>query len=138
MNLELDTATHTYRFNGAVVPSVTQVLSPLEDFSMVRPDVLEAARQFGQHVHIACDLFNRGELEWSTLDVSLVPYVEAWKQFIDESGAVVIASEFRVFHEQLGYAGSPDCALAWGKRIVIPDIKSTAIVPRPAGAATAG
>lgn len=104
---------------------------------MVPPDVLEAARLFGQNVHIACDLFDRDELDWQSLDPALVPYVEAWRNFIHDSGAVVIASEVRVVNERLGYAGSPDKVLAWGKRIVIPDIKATAVVPRTVGPQTA-
>ena len=31
--LTFDEATHTYRFNGNVVPGVTSILSPLTDFS---------------------------------------------------------------------------------------------------------
>lgn len=136
MRLDFDQPSHTYRLNGAVVPSVTQVLAPLNDYSMVPPDILEAARIFGTHVHEACDLYNRDELDWSSLDPSLVPYVEAWKQFLDDSGAVVIASECRVFHDLLGYAGSPDVVLAWGSRVVIPDIKATAVVPATVGPQT--
>lgn len=137
MSFAFDQATHTYTLDGRRLPSVTQVLSPLEDFSMVPRDVLEAAREFGQHVHEACDLFDRGELDWLALDPALVPYVEAWRQFILDSGAVVIASELRVYHAKLGYAGSPDKVLAWGGRIVVPDLKATAIVPRTVGAQTA-
>lgn len=137
MRLEFDSETHTYTLNGERVPSVTQVLAPLEDYSMVPRDVLEAARIFGQHVHEACDLFDRDELDWSSLDPELVPYVEAWAQFLEQSGAVVIASEVRVAHEQLGYAGSPDKVLAWGKRLVIPDLKATAVVPPTVGLQTA-
>lgn len=137
MKLEFDPIEHVYQLNGARVPSVTEVLKPLEDFSMVRPDVLEAARVFGQHVHEACDLFDRDELDWSSLAPDLVPYVEAWKLFIEESGAIVVASEVQVAHEKLGYAGSPDKVLAWGNRVVIPDLKATAIVPRTVGPQTA-
>lgn len=136
MPLEFDPQTHTYTLDGRRLPSVTEVLAPLIDYSRVPPDVLERARVFGQHVHEACDLFNRDELEWSSLDPALVPYVEAWKRFIDESGAVAIASESRVYHKALGYAGTPDVVLAWRKSLVIPDIKSTAVVPPTVGPQT--
>jgi hypothetical protein len=137
MRVEFDQSTHTYTLNGRRVPSVTQVLKPLEDFSRVPRDVLEAARIFGQHVHAAVDLCNRGELDWLSLDPALVPYVDAWRTFIADTGAVVIASEMRVVHEKLGYAGTGDVVLAWGKRIVLPDVKSTAVVPVTVGAQTA-
>lgn len=135
--LVFDAAAHTYHLGNRRLPSVTQVLEPLCDYSMVRPDVLEAARVFGQHVHEACDLFNRDALDWDSLDLALVPYVSAWRDFLDQSGAVVIASEVRVHHQDLLYAGSPDVVLSWGKRIVVPDIKATAIVPPTVGAQTA-
>ena len=138
MRLEFDAASHTYRIDGRVVPSVTQVLAPLEDFSRVPRDVLEAARIFGQHVHEACDLLNRGELDWLSLDPALTPYVEGWRRFIEESGAVVMASEFPVGHDQLGYAGTPDVLIQMRDRLWIPDIKSTAVVPSTVGYQTAG
>jgi hypothetical protein len=137
MSVVFDKDTHTYTLDGRRLPSVTQVLSPLEDYSMVPRDVLEAAREFGQHVHEACHLFDCGELDWLNLDPALTPYVEGWRNFILDSGAVVIASEFQVWHDQMGYAGSPDKLLAWGGRTVLPDIKATAVVPRTVGAQTA-
>lgn len=137
MRLDFDKAAHAYTLNGQRVPSVTQILAPLVDFSMVAQDVLEAAREFGQHVHVACDLFNRGILDWLSLDPALLPYVSAWKRFIDESGAVVVASELPVAHEDFGYAGMADVVLAWRSRVVVPDIKSTAVVPATVGAQTA-
>lgn len=135
--LAFDAATHTYTLNGQRLPSVTQVLAPLYDFSRIPPDVLESARIFGQHVHEACDLFDRGQLDWLNLSPALVPYVEAWRKFIDDSGAIVIASEMRVVHEQLGYAGTVDNVLDWKGRTFIPDRKSTAVQPPTVGAQTA-
>lgn len=137
MQFDFDPATHTYTLDGRRLPSVTQVLAPLNDYSMVPPDILEAARIFGTHVHEACDLFDRDELDWSSLDPALVPYVEGWRNFLRDSGAVVIASELRVYHAELGYAGSPDKVLSWRKSIAIPDLKATAIVPPTVGPQTA-
>lgn len=136
-DLHLDQATHTYTSGGKTLPSVTQVIDILNDWSMVPPDVLEAARLFGEHVHQAIHLFNRGELDDDALDLNLVPYLNAWQSFLNESGAIVIASEKPVMHTKLGYAGTPDVVLAWGNRTVIPDIKATAIVPRSVGPQTA-
>lgn len=135
--LTFDAPTHTYTLNGRRLPSVTQVLQLVVDYSRVPADVLEAARVFGSHVHEACDLFDRGQLDWMSLDPALVPYVEAWRQFCLDSGAIVIASEIRLFHEKLRYAGTADVVLAWNGKIVIPDRKSTAVVPPSVGAQTA-
>lgn len=138
MQLEFEKASHVYRLDGRVVPSVTQILQPLNDFSMVNPGVLEAAREFGNHVHQACHLDDMEMLDWSELDPALVPYVTAWRAFLTDSGAVVIASEQPLAHSTLGYAGTPDRVLSWKKSIVIPDLKATALVPRSVGPQTAG
>lgn len=126
-----------YRLAGAVVPSVSEIIRPLVDYSMVPADILEAAREFGQHVHLACHLFDIGELDWASLDPALAPYVRSWERFIEESGAVVVASEQPVVHQPLGYAGTPDRVLMWNERFVVPDIKSTSVVPKSVGVQTA-
>lgn len=138
MQLDFEKSAHVYRLDGRVVPSVTEILKPLENFSMVPPAVLEAARIFGGHVHEACHLDDVEQLEWDTLDTALVPYVLAWRKFLKDTGAIVIASEQPIAHATLGYAGTPDRLLSWGKRLVLPDLKSTSVVPRTVGPQTAG
>ena len=101
MKLDFNAEAHEYRLDGQLVPSVTQVLAVLEDFEGVPWHLLEAARKFGQHVHEACALMVRGELDWASLDPALVPYVEAAQRFIDESGFVVRACELQVAHPSL-------------------------------------
>lgn len=136
--LDFEPLQHQYRLNGRAVPSVTELLSIYVDFSMVDPEILEAARQFGQHVHEACHLFDTVELDWQSLDPELVPYVRAWELFLKESDALVIASEQPLVHIKLGYAGTPDRVLSWNNRTVIPDIKATSVVPKTVGVQTAG
>ncbi len=135
--LEFDASTHTYRMDGRRLPSVSEIIAPLQDYSNVPAHVLAAACEFGTNVHAACDLYNRDQLDWSALDAELEPYVRAWAAFLEDAGAVVIASECRVYHDELGYAGTPDVVLAWGKRLVLPDLQATAVVPRTVGIQTA-
>lgn len=113
MKIEFEETAHVYRLDGAVVPSVTQVLSFMENQQWVGVphETIERARQLGNNVHLACHLFNRGELDWSTLDPQLVPYVQGWERFLTEKSATVIASETRVAHPKLGYAGTIDTLL---------------------------
>ena len=137
--VEFDPATHSYTVAGRKFPSVTQIIGEarLENFDYVNAGVLDAARMFGRHVHEATHLYDIGELDIANLDHALVPFVEAWGQFLDDTGAVVISSEQPLVHEKLGYAGTPDRILSWGNRIVLPDIKATAAVPRTVGCQTA-
>lgn len=134
--LTFEADSHTYRVGGTRLPSVTEILAPIVDYSMVPPDVLAAAAEFGRNVHLATHLYDLGELDFEQLDPALDPYVRAWARFMEESGAVVIASEQPVVHAKLGYAGTPDRVLAWRDRLVVPDLKSTSVVPRSVGPQT--
>lgn len=136
LTVEFDADTHTYRVNGEVWPSVTQVLGQLQDFSMVDPDVLARAAAFGTNVHDACHLDNMGMLDDAALDPSLRPYVDAWRQFIKDSGAVVISSEHRIAHPKLRYAGTLDTVAVIRRRTTLLDIKSGSTVPRIVGPQT--
>jgi hypothetical protein len=122
---------------GKRVPSDPQVLGLLEDWSAVSPTVLEPARELGKNVHVATHLADRDELDRDALDPALTPYVAGWEKFLAESGAVVIATELRLYHAELGYAGTADRVLDWRGRIVIPDLKTSACVPRTVGAQAA-
>lgn len=137
--LEFDKESHTYRYAGIPLPSVTQVLDPLLELEGIPKHLLEAARLFGTHVHEACHLLVRGELDWSSLDPALVPYIVGAKRFLEESGMVVIASELRV----TGIAGGVHCAgtldivgVLRNHECVI-DWKSTATIPKTVGLQTA-
>lgn len=139
MSLQFDKVSHTYRIDGRRVPSVTQVLDPLLELEGIPKHLLEAARIFGQHVHEACHLMVRGELDWARLDPSLTPYVSAAKRFIDESGIVVIASELSLSGKDAGVdcAGTLDIAgILRGSECII-DWKSTSVIPRTVGPQTA-
>src|SRR3990172_1656127 len=131
--IEFDAFTHTYKVDGLVVPSVTQVLSILEDWSQVNREVLAAAGDFGTHVHIACDLDNKGILNEGELDPELLPYLNGWRRFLGESGARVITGELQVASRSHRYAGMLDALIEWRGAICVVDIKTGATVPRVAG-----
>jgi hypothetical protein len=135
--LEFDAPSHTYRLAGRIVPSVTQILGIVTDFDGIPPAVLENARRRGEAVHKMIDLDNREELDETSVTDELAPFLKAWRKFLAESGAVVISSELRVYHEKLGYAGTADLLLDWNGRYVLPDIKATYAVPRTVGIQTA-
>lgn len=135
--IELDEVTHTYRYAGRVVPSVTQSLQVIENFDRVDPQVLEAARIFGSHVHLATDLYDRGVLDEEALDPGLVPHLAGWKLFLYETGFQVTHSERIVHNANLGYAGKLDRLGVWKRSTWLIDLKSGA-VPRSAGPQTAG
>jgi hypothetical protein len=131
--LEFDALAHTYTDReGRRVPNVSSILEPLqlydfEDNPFITPEILEAARDFGQNVHMACHLFNMGELDEEGLDPALMPYLFGWKSFLQESGCTITHSEEIVYNRQAGYAGTLDARGILAKKRWLIDIKSGAV-----------
>jgi len=136
MQLEFDNPTHTYRIDGRVVPSVTQVLDPLLELDGIPHDVLEAARVFGTHVHEAVNLMVRCQLDWSRLDPYLLPCVNGAKNFLKDTGFIVLASELRVCSPKLRCAGTLDLDGILNEWPSVIDWKSTTVVPPTVGPQT--
>jgi len=137
VTLEFHSEGHRYLLDGQEVPSVTQVLEPYTGLEYVDRELLRRAAEFGTHVHEACHLFNIDSLDRLTLDPALAPYISAWEQFLDDTGAVVLESEHRVASRKFKYAGTLDTTVFWGKSKRLIDIKSTVGLPRTVGPQTA-
>lgn len=128
---------HEYRVDGRVVPSVTQILEPYTSLEYVDRETLRIAQELGDHVHLACHLYETGQLDEATLDPALVPYLDGWKAFLYDTGAVVLLSEHRVASRKRGYAGTLDSMVFWGKSKRLIDRKSGSVVPCTVGPQTA-
>jgi len=138
-DLEFDEEAHAYVYRGKPTPSVTTILAPITHLDHVPFETLEAARQFGTHVHKAADLLIRGQLDRGDLDLSLAGCIDALDNFLHETGAQVIESEVQIVSPTLGYAGTLDAIVQWGKdaAICLPDWKTGSTTPRTVGPQTA-
>ena len=123
---------HEYQWNGKRVPSVTQILAPLESFAGVNPEILEAARDFGSNVHLAAHLDNIGQLDEDSLDPALAPYLAGWRAFKAETGFAITGSEVRLYNQVHAYAGTADAIGVLYDRLTVVDIKS-GVVPATVG-----
>lgn len=137
-DIQFDAARHEYRVGGARWPSVSEIIDQLQILEGIPRAVLEAAAAFGQHVHEAVHLDNLGVLDEASLDPPLLPYLQAWRAFRRDTGAVVIASERIVTHPRLQYAGRLDSICLVGGHRELVDVKSTAAIPRTVGPQTWG
>ena len=137
MTVDFDPATHTYRAGGRVVPGVTRVLEPLIFDGFHRTigndipiEVLRHAAERGQAVHAACHYLDENDLDTSTLDPAVVPYVDAWAKFKADTRLTILAMETVIHSERHGYAGRLDRIIdldEMGSSIL--EIKSTAQHP---------
>jgi hypothetical protein len=127
---------HVYRYKGSVVPSVTQVLDQLQYLQGIPWHVLEAAAEFGTHVHQACHLYNQNDLIEEDLHPALAPYLNGYKRFLGETGFVVHQSELLVYNATARYAGQLDFTGNFRGTTWVVDIKS-GIIPSTVGAQVA-
>ena len=125
-----DEPSHVYRDpSGAVLDSVTTIIAPLTDYGSVPAAILEFARERGGHVHRACELHDSDDLVMDTLDIRLLPYVQAWQQFRKDYPCTWEHVERPEWSPILRYAGTPDrrgVFLRERKRLVL-EIKATAV-----------
>jgi hypothetical protein len=135
--LTFEAESHTYRWNGEVVPGVTSILRPLCSFDFVKPDVLAAASAFGSATHRACELSDRGDLDEASLDPALAPYLAQWRKFCADYACEWEWIEAPFFHNTMRYAGTVDrIGKVKGERAVL-DIKTSASLYPSVGPQTA-
>jgi hypothetical protein len=106
--LQFDEAAHRYTLNNQVLPSVTQVLKPLTDYSLIDAEALEVARQKGVAIHKMVELYCANDLDEDALPDWLRPVLQAWKLFVANTGFEVEGSEVRLHHPTFMYAGTLD------------------------------
>lgn len=142
LKLEFDTVNHVYRLGGDIIPSVTQILSAegLFDYIGVPEESMEAARIFGSAVHMACELWDRGTLDISTLSAPLVPYLDAWKKFISDFKPVINQEwiEKYICSYQHRFGTIPDRVWSINNKLTDIEIKSVTTMQKATGIQLAG
>lgn len=132
-DLTFEAEKHEYRWDGEVVPSVTKILAPLNDFDRIPFDVLEFARERGSAVHAAISLAQADDLDEDSLDPVIVPYVEGWRLFMAETGFQPEEWERPLYHPRYRYAGTFDAVGMLGKTRAVVDFKTGLEVPLSVG-----
>lgn len=110
-DFKFDEETHIYTLGGVKLPSVTQILRPLYDFSAVHPDVLARAAAYGTAVHRTIELYLKDDLDEDGLDENLRNPLQAFKKWQAddmEQRERLYVIETPQYHEKLKYAGTAD------------------------------
>ena len=128
-DITYDDATHLYRINGEVVPSVTAVIRAAglgPDYSTIDFSTLNHAADRGTKVHLATELIDEDELNRDSLDPELAGYVAAYDQLLAD-GFKRLRSEQIVADPVRRYAGRMDGNGTWLFGDIIVDIKCTTL-----------
>jgi hypothetical protein len=132
---DFDEEVHCYRVDGRVVPGVTSILkaagighSDTTDGGFTVPaDVMEAARDRGHDVHLACEYLDRGgvDVDWDEgEEPEWWPYLLAYEQFKEDTGFVPDLIEQPLYCAEYDYTGTLDRAGWIGDERVVVDLKS--------------
>ena len=111
MNITFDEENHIYKADNKFIPSVTMILKAnglMEGLRFVDKDVLDLACEFGTNVHKATEMEDLDTLDVDSLDPELLPCLDAWRAFKDDTGFEVISVEEQVVSEKRWYAGRFD------------------------------
>lgn len=134
MMLTFDSVNHTYRLNGAVIPSVTQILRPLTAplYGNINPEVLRKAAARGTEVHKIVENVLRNEtVELSSFSGEALEYYMAFHLWYSNSSHIVDNVQ-NVEHmvcgcwDDLHYGGTIDIL---GEYFII-DVKTRAVKPQ--------
>ena len=99
---------HVYTLGSVVLPSVTQIMQPMSLmlYQGVPPDVMQAAADRGTRAHEQISNYIRFGLMEPDEDTQ--PYLDAFLAFSAAYNPRWIASEYRIYHKSLMYAGTLD------------------------------
>jgi len=117
--LEFNADKHEYSIAGRRLPSVTQVLSMIDD-RHYDPFYLHR----GSMVHLACQYYDEGCLDEESLDPAIAPYLTSYKTFLIETGFQWWKLEMPKHHPRYFYAGTIDRIGDFQGRPAIIDLKS--------------
>jgi len=125
MSFEFDETKHEYRMDGRSVPSVTQILSVVQDFSSIPPEQLRIAAEWGSAVHEYLQLYDAGELDLKKADPRMLPIIDAWERMKIARGWVnPLISEEKYYSEKYRFAGKLDRLFKSGDVYTLIDFKT--------------
>lgn len=106
MKFRFDTEEHKYFLDDVEISGVTRTLALAGLSSHFNKDEEAAIR--GRYVHDACSLLDDDNLDWGTLDPTLLPYVMAYSQFKDQYPHIIVEKEMLVYSATYKFAGRLD------------------------------
>ena len=106
--LAFDEEPHIYRLNGVRIPSVTSVMEPLNraKYDGISARTLRQAAAKGTAVHNSIE----NALKFGFVDIppEHQGYLEAFLKWRDATKPEIVASEVKLYHKKMLYAGTVD------------------------------
>lgn len=126
--LNFEEKRHIYTIDGQILPSVTTVMRPLDSevYRGIDENVMKMAANRGTAIHNAVENYALYGIE--DIEPEYRGYFDGFLRFWDENNPEPLATESRMYHKFLRYAGTADlpCVIR-GKKVLI-DYKTSAEV----------
>jgi len=124
--LTFNESKHEYKYNGLIIPSVTQILrgSGLVNLDWIPKELLEEKADLGTKIHKTTELYDQDTLDYEKLHSLLKNYLNGWIKFRETFQFEPLEIEPEYYHKIYRYAGRIDRVGIVKKEITIVDIKS--------------
>lgn len=124
---------HIYRLNGFEIPSVSAVMEPLSAarYKGISQLTLDQAAARGTAVHSAIEDYIKFEIE--DYPAEYEGYFAGFLEWMGKTGAVPVASEMRIYHKIMRYAGTVDLLATINGELTLVDFKTTQTINSSAG-----
>ncbi len=103
---------HTYWLDGRQIPGHSEIVQDarIYDLSQIPRETLRRATERGTKVHLATELLDRDNLDWSSVHPELLPYIDAWVSFKENEMFRPHPDYLEVptWHKQFLYGITPD------------------------------
>lgn len=105
-----DKESHSYWLDEVQIPSLSEIIRPLDDYSFVRPAVLANKAEFGTNVHETIRLHLDGNLDYDNLSEGNLRAVNLFETFrLDPLiPSKILEWEKPTYNEKLEYGTTPD------------------------------
>lgn len=126
--LKFEEKRHIYTLDGQLLPSVTTVMKPLdrEMYCGINEDVMKIAAYRGTSIHNALENYVLYGIE--DIEPKYRGYFDGFLKFWKENNPEPLATESRLYHRILRYAGTADLPCIIGGKRVLVDYKTSAEV----------
>jgi len=124
-----DEEAHEYFLDERLIPSVTTLLQEVGLIDISKFPDIEFYRERGKAVHSATEFWDKGTLDEDSVEERIVPYLDAYKRFRQETGFVPDATELPGYSESLWCAGTLDKIGMFNGVGAIIDLKSNSVAP---------
>ena len=123
--LTFDPDTHHYWVDGKSKMHVTGIL---EDVGLVDSTWFDKdSADRGSAVHLACELYDKDDLDIDSVDPRIMAYLDGWIEFQRQTGFRVQHVELKLHHSLHDYCGTVDRIGLYHDVPAIVDIKTGAI-----------